>query len=449
MNGLDCWLQNNEQQMIEDISGLVCIRSVSDASGWKECSRAMERMASYARRDGMEVSRQREYCISVMTGNGAKEIGIWNHLDVVPAADDWLYEPFSLHVRNGYLIGRGVQDNKGPAIAVYYALRFCKEKALLPNIRVRQILGTREETGMADVKYYVSRYRVPDYSFVADCGFPVCCGEKGICRVELETDREVVHFLRLEGGTACNSVPERAYAELLLQGRKTTLHAEGISGHAAFPEHTLNAIGVLADRLSELELTEKESRAVSFIRKAAGDGYGEGLEIACEDECSGRLTCNAGVMSLREGHVNIVLDIRYPVTIKSSQFMARLQKRAQVSGFVVKTVHDDPPYYKEKDDPFVKILMDAWKTETGRYDEPFVMGGGTYVRHIPNAVAFGPGMERDYAAAGLPEGHGNCHCADEAESVDNLKKAVRIYVRALVALDRWIGAGMKEGNENS
>ncbi len=24
--------------------------------------------------------------------------------------------------------------------------------------------------------------------FVAECGFPVCCGGKGICRVELETE---------------------------------------------------------------------------------------------------------------------------------------------------------------------------------------------------------------------------------------------------------------------
>ena len=31
------------------------------------------------------------------------------------------------------------------------------------------------------------------------------------------------------------------------------------------------------------------------------------------------------------------------------------------------------------------------------------------------------------------------HCADEAESVENLKCAVRIYVRALLGLDRWLG----------
>lgn len=439
MDELGCWLQDKEQQMIEDIAGLVRIPSVADDSGSEACGRVMEQMAAYAGRDGMDVHKHEGYCLSVTAGSGRKEIGIWNHLDVVPAEGDWVYPPFDLSMRNGYLIGRGVQDNKGPAVAVYYAMRFCKERGLLKNIRVRQILGTCEETGMEDVKYYVGRYPAPDYSFVADCGFPVCCGEKGICRVELETEEAFKQFLRLEGGTVCNSVPERAQAELLLQGSTVKLHAEGISGHAAFPVNTVNAIGVLAGKMSELGLGEKERRAVSFMREAAADGYGEGLGIACEDAISGRLTCNAGVLMLNEGHIRLVLDIRYPVTAGSECFMARLRERAAQAGFSVRAIQDDPPYYREKEDPFVDVLMRAWRAETGQDGEPFVMGGGTYARYIPNAVAFGPGMERDYAAAGLPRGHGNCHSADEAESLENIKSAVRIYVRALTALDQWIG----------
>lgn len=438
MDELGCWLQDKEQQMIEDIAGLVRIPSVADDSGSEACGRVMEQMAAYAGRDGMDVHRHEGYCLSVTAGSGRKEIGIWNHLDVVPAEGDWVYPPFDLSMRDGYLIGRGVQDNKGPAVAVYYAMCFCKERGLLKNIRVRQILGTCEETGMEDVKYYVGRYPAPDYSFVADCGFPVCCGEKGICRVELETEEAFKQFLRLEGGTVCNSVPERAQAELLLQGSTVKLHAEGISGHAAFPVNTVNAIGVLAGKMSELGLGEKERRAVSFMREAA-DGYGEGLGIACEDAISGRLTCNAGVLMLNEGHIRLVLDIRYPVTAGSECFMARLRERAAQAGFSVRAIQDDPPYYREKDDPFVDVLMRAWRAETGQDGEPFVMGGGTYARHIPNAVAFGPGMERDYAAAGLPRGHGHCHSADEAESLENIKSAVRIYVRALTALNQWIG----------
>lgn len=438
MDELNVWLKEKEQQMIEDIGGLVALQSVADASGAEECRKVLEQMAAYAARDGMDTFMHEKYCLSVMAGTGKKEIGVWNHLDVVPAEGNWTHPPFSMQMQNGYLIGRGVQDNKGPAVAVYYAMRFCMEKGLLKNIRVRQILGNSEETGMDDVKYYVSQCQVPDYSFVADSGFPVCCGEKGICRVELETEDILAQFICLEGGTVCNSVPEHAQAKLLLKGEEIELHAEGIGGHAAAPDHTRNAIGVLAGRMAELDLGEKERRVAVFLREAAADGYGEGLGIACEDELSGRLTCNTGVLRLCEGHVKVVLDIRYPVTIKTDSFMTRLQEKAGQAGFAVRTVHDDPPYYREKNDPFVEVLMEAWRKETGQDGEPYVMGGGTYARHIPNAVAFGPGMERDFVAAGLPEGHGNCHSADEAESVDNIRKAVRIYVRALAALNQWV-----------
>ena len=67
--------------------------------------------------------------------------------------------------------------------------------------------------------------------------------------------------------------------------------------------------------------------------------------------------------------------------------------------------------------------------------KPYVMGGGTYARKIPNAVGFGPGLEFDRKETGLPMGHGNCHSADEVQSVSNLKTAVKIYVKALQKLD--------------
>lgn len=439
MEELEVWLQSREQQMIEEIGTLVGIESVADGRHVEECSKVMERMAEFARRDGMEAVRHADHCMSIMMGSAEKEIGIWSHLDVVPAEGEWIYTPFSLQVKEGFLIGRGVQDNKGPAVAAYYAMRWCKEKELLKHIRVRQVLGVREEVGMEDVKYYVGNCPVPDYSFVADCGFPVCCGEKGICRVELETREPLGQFIRLEGGTVCNSVPESAAAVLLLEGKEIKIHGEGISGHAAAPDNTVNAIGVLAARLLAEELKETERRAVTFLHAASADGYGDGLGIACEDALSGRLTCNAGVLSLIEGRIRLVLDIRYPVTVRKEQFMEKLQEKASQAGYSIRKVTDDPPYYRAKEDPFVQILMKAWEVETGQTGEPYVMGGGTYARHIPNAVAFGPGMSRDDAVLGLPKGHGNCHCADEAESLENLKCAVRIYVRALVELDQWVG----------
>jgi succinyl-diaminopimelate desuccinylase len=54
-----------------------------------------------------------------------------------------------------------------------------------------------------------------------------------------------------------------------------------------------------------------------------------------------------------------------------------------------------------------------------------VIGGGTYARAIPNAVAFGPRF---------PEEEDVMHQKDEYMRVDSLMKAARIYADAIFRL---------------
>ena len=64
----------------------------------------------------MVFSENKEYYVGTI-GREKKDwdntIGLWNHLDVVPLGEGWDYAPFDPVVRDGYLIGRGAQDNKG------------------------------------------------------------------------------------------------------------------------------------------------------------------------------------------------------------------------------------------------------------------------------------------------------------------------------------------------
>lgn len=181
--------------------------------------------------------------------------------------------------------------------------------------------------------------------------------------------------------------------------------------YAAFPDGTRNAIGILCGKLKMQNLPEQTKRALEFVERLSEGGYGEKTEICCSDECSGRLTCNIGQAFLHEGHLRLVIDIRYPVTKKTEDFLPKLKTEAAKSGINIIGIENS---------------------------RPFVMGGGTYARKIPNAVAFGPGQERNLDRLGLPKGHGNCHCADEAELFENLKNAVKIYVFALKKLDKRI-----------
>src|SRR3954447_8147684 len=53
-------------------------------------------------------------------GSGSPHFGFAGHLDVVPAGDGWVGDPFAGDIENGLLIGRGANDMKS-AIAAYVA----------------------------------------------------------------------------------------------------------------------------------------------------------------------------------------------------------------------------------------------------------------------------------------------------------------------------------------
>ena len=68
---------------------------------------------------------------------------------------------------------------------------------------------------------------------------------------------------------------------------------------------------------------------------------------------------------------------------------------------------------------------------TGEDAKPFTMGGGTYARHFPYAVSFGP----EHVDLPLPEFGGPMHGANEAAPIDKPLEAVKIYILALLRLE--------------
>src|SRR5699024_971824 len=92
------------------------------------CKAVLEEMRQIGREKGFNTENHGNRLVSFLYGVGDREIGIWGHLDVVPEGDGWKYPPFDCTRVRGFLIGRSTQDNKGPAIAVLYAMAFLKEK---------------------------------------------------------------------------------------------------------------------------------------------------------------------------------------------------------------------------------------------------------------------------------------------------------------------------------
>lgn len=60
-------------------------------------------------------------------GDSDTQLATITHLDVVPAGNGWDSDPFDMIEKEGWLIGRGVSDDKGPALLTLYMAKFFKE----------------------------------------------------------------------------------------------------------------------------------------------------------------------------------------------------------------------------------------------------------------------------------------------------------------------------------
>ena len=183
---LDKWIDAMGAEFVEDLRNWIAIPSVlsEEAAPGAPFGRPVREMLDQAmadaRRYGFSVRDFDGYCCDISMGAGERTLGILGHLDVVPGGDGWSTPPFSLTLRDGRAFGRGVMDDKGPALAALYAMRAVKDCGFQLRDTVRLILGCDEETGMTDMAHYVrTADRLPDYGFSPDAEFPVINIEKG------------------------------------------------------------------------------------------------------------------------------------------------------------------------------------------------------------------------------------------------------------------------------
>ncbi|MBQ3106683.1 MAG: Sapep family Mn(2+)-dependent dipeptidase [Eggerthellaceae bacterium] len=388
---------------------------------------------------------------SAESGAAIAQLGIIGHVDVVPAGPGWTVPPFQVTRREGYLMGRGVIDDKGPTVVALHALKFWKDQGVRFPCTVRFLFGANEESGMADIEHYQSLFDDPAFLFTPDAEFPVCYGEKGMYNATVTGPAfENGIIADFQGGVATNAVPGEAFAVVradaaTLPGTNrisvsacgdagemlARLDATGKSAHASLPETGVSAIALLVDYLLEQDLCSPDERAfLEFEQKLVGASDGSGLGIASCDEHFGALTVVGGVASMKDGRIVQSIDSRFPTSVSASEITRLISAEAAKAHAVC--VQDDvmEPFLMDPQSPMIQALLSAYNEATGENARPFTMGGGTYARHFSNAASFGP--EKPWESA--PEWAGSMHGPDEAVSEDLLKQAFRIYALTLPKL---------------
>ena len=414
----------DKQAVLEALRGLLQIKSVnanagattSEAPLGTGINTAINYVLELGKSFGLTTKNCDGYCGYVEFGEGPEMVAAITHVDTVEVGDDWTVLPFDLTIDGDKIYGRGVLDDKGPTIVSLFALKALKEAKVPINKRIRLIIGGDEEGGnWACMKRYKETEEIPTYAFSPDSGFPVIFAEKGIMNVILKKELDNgTPVLNLSSGKQINSVPD--YAKATYNGQ--TYEARGKSAHASEPQKGDNALIKLAD---ELQVAGIKHPILELLKRATPEGFG----INLSDAVSGDLTLNPAITFVDENIAVLRCDIRYPVTIKSSELCKTILKATEDLGFSLEMDHETLPLHVDQESFLVTSLQKVYADYTGDTSGPIVSGGGTYARAFDNAVAFG----------GVFPGEINtCHQTDEFWSIDSMAKNFDIIVKALEVL---------------
>ncbi|HOQ03239.1 MAG TPA: dipeptidase PepV [Bacillota bacterium] len=468
---LDEWIPKHTDDMISSLLELISILSTDQAPAegqpfGPEVARAFDYYIQKASEFGISSKNVDGYAIHAEIGSGDEIVMALTHADVVPIGTGWTRNPLG-EVHNGKIYGRGAQDNKGPTIACLYALKAIKESGASLNRRIRHVVGGNEESGFRCVRHYFEVEEKPTYGFSPDAMFPLVYAEKGSMNVRVTAILEAGKYslIQISGGERPNIVPEEANAllkvpegeeqhvvnalqtfiphvedivggpgplsfEFIIERGALTINCTGKACHASVPWEGTNAVAGLLHLIACLGDQLGSRDLIKFLAHAA-DIYGKGLNIECEDDISGKLSCNLGVCESSHKNGNTVVtgiyNIRYPVKASGQELKQRALtcERPETPSLTVEVISLSNSHYTDPDSFLVKTLLQIYREETGDYSPPIAIGGGTYAKVIPGGVAYGP------VRPGTPE---TAHQADEFISIEDLLLLVKIYARAMLAL---------------
>ncbi len=453
---IHAFVESNWEDIVRDISRLVAIESVEDLDSatdqgpWGHAPwLAMKEAMDIAQELGLDVHNcEGRIAYADLQGESDTQIATIAHVDVVPLGNGWDFDPLKVTRKDGYLIGRGVLDDKGPAVLSLYAAKYFKEQGKTLPYTIRCILGSNEETAMRDVEYYVENYPLPAFLFSPDADFPLCYGEKGgYTATVISKPISAGQFIEYDGGTADNAIAGEAY--VVIEGSvenltprerisfeelgdgKVKILATGIAGHASKPEGTINAINLLVNYLLDEGLgTDDEREFLEFQKQLLSSTDGSSLGIASSDEYFTPLTCIGGTIRFKNGRFEQTVDSRFPTSITGGEITAHLEELASKHSATVRVELNMECFLTDPKSEPIQVLLNTYNEVKGRNDEGFTMGGGTYARHFPSACSFGPNDPQTTP----PEWVGPEHAANEGVAEQELKDALELYILCISRL---------------
>lgn len=437
-------VNENSKEMLESIKAAVRINSVMDEDTATESmpfgkgvDEALRKTLEIAESLGFKTVYKDGYYGYAEVGEGEELIGILGHIDVVPVGDEskWKFPPFSATEEDGYIYGRGTQDDKGPTIATMYAVKALLDAGVKFEKRVRFIIGGDEENLWRCIaKYTENGEEIPSMGFTPDSSFPVTNAEKSLVQFYLRGKGSKELSLNISG--ALNAVPGVAnytgkLADKLVEkldelkfeyekdGESVTVIGKRV--HSASADKGVNAIERLCKALYEIGVKEDVVRFVAEL----SDSVGSKILPNCIDDVSGTLTFNLGELIINENESVLGYDSRIPVKYTIEDLENAVKEKAANYGLEFEEFDRLKSLYVPADSELIKTLVSVYEQETGLEGTPMSSGGATYAKALDNCVAFG---------AMFPFDEKTEHQENERVNIKNMIKATEIYALSVYRL---------------
>ena len=430
---IDQQIENVREVLARDTIHLIGVRSVKGepepGAPFGPGPRAMlDAVINLGEREGFFPTRYTDSVISIAPQEGEPDLGIWLHGDVVHEGTGWNFDPYQATEYKGCIVGRGATDNKGQLCAIFHLLNIFKKLNIPLNYKIALFVGSNEESGKNDVKDFKTRYAPPRLSLVPDASFPVGYGGKGGLNLTIRA-KKPLQGITITAGQV--EAPFKAVAEAF--GR--TIVTNSMPRHLSSPDPNGNMITLMAQQLLEDPRLAPEDRPVlEFFKQMSLDIYGAAIGLDVPSETMGGARIATRRIDMVDGCPELYMSVRYPIELTYDAIIQAVESAAQAHGLeIVRAERYMEPYLLDKNWPVVTRLAQIANEITGDNKQPYIVGGGTYAHELPNALAFG--MDGSLPPEDFPKGRGSAHGLDESVSLDRLQRAMRIYARALLALN--------------
>lgn len=381
-------------------------------------AKALEWGANFGKSLGLKVKNFDNYAISMDFKDGDPKLGILSHLDVVPISDGWHYPPFDCTVDGDKIYGRGAIDDKGPSVAVLYAVKAIKDLGIPIKDNFRIIFGGNEEGGCGDIEYYQKKEDFPPMVFTPDGTFPVLNCEKGMMHLEFSASFEDDEIAEIVGGTVINAIPNSCEVTYKT-GEKSTY--TGVSAHGSRPDLGDNAITQFTDSYNG------NNKLILGLQKLFNheDYSGKSCGLGFSDDLTGEMSCALTLLNTKNGRLHGGIDIRFPIDRTLAEISGIIKAKLTEAGFEIDDVEGMEPHHVPEDSLLVQALLEVYEEVKGEKGYCVAEGGITYVHNTEGGVAFG---------AEFVDENNNMHGADEHISIETFKYNLNMYANAIIKI---------------